>query len=477
MSAISFPQARIETGAQRRALTVGWRALVALTVLTVMFIPVRRYTLTSSLPFAVEPYRVVLAFVILVWICALLIDPRVKLRSLRFDGVFLSYLFVIFVSMLLNMGRVSSVAPVLTKRVTLFLSLFFVVYLIASTTRRYVDKLALAKVIAGGGAVLAAFAIFEARTHHNVFDNLPRILPFLQVHQLIFVGASTDGRGATHRAIASAESPIELGAILTMIIPIAIAVAIQTRSKRWWFAVAILIPGAVSSVSRTVILMMLALLVVFLWLRPREMMRCWPAILPLAVAVHLAVPGTLGTLGNAFFPKGGLVAQQTDTSVGSGRLATLWPALHTEFDPNPVFGEGFATRVTTPEDPRVPPNAPITDDQWLGVLLETGLVGIAVFVLLIGTVVRRLGRAAKRDRTARGWLCVGTAAAVTSYAVGMLTFDSFTFYEVTFLFFTVLGLSATLLAPDEVDEPEMALGSGPRSRTLAPAPNPRLVTE
>ena len=134
--------------------------------------------------------------------------------------------------------------------------------------------------------------------------------------------------------------------------------------------------------------------------------------------------------------------------------------------------------MTTPEDPRVPPNAPITDDQWLGVLLETGLVGITVLVvLLVGTVVRRLGRAAKRDRSGARMAVCRLAASVTVLRVGMLTFDSFTFYEVTFLFFTVLGLSATLLAPDEVDEPEMALGSGPRSRTLAPAPNPRLVTE
>jgi O-antigen ligase len=241
-----------------------------------------------------------------------------------------------------------------------------------------------------------------------------------------------------------------------MLIPIAIAVAIHTKQKRWWLAVALLVPGAISSVSRTTILMLAAILIVYLCLRPREVKRCWPALLPLVVVVHFAIPGTIGTLYDAFFPKGGLVAQQTNTAVGSGRLATLGPTLKTEFDPNPVFGEGFATRVTTDEDPSVPANAPITDDQWLGVALETGLVGLLMFAALIVSAVRRLGREARRDRSSRGWLCVGLAASVTSYAVGMVTLDSFTFYEVTFLFFTLLGLSGAVLLPDDVRVPTVA---------------------
>ena len=75
----------------------------------------------------------------------------------------------------------------------------------------------------------------------------------------------------------------------------------------------------------------------------------------------------------SFFPKGGLVAQQTNAAVGSGRLATLGPALHREFRPNPLVGEGFATRIVDPLDGT--PNAPILDDRWAGVVCETGLLG------------------------------------------------------------------------------------------------------
>ena len=43
------------------------------------------------------------------------------------------------------------------------------------------------------------------------------------------------------------------------------------------------------------------------------------------------------------------------------------------------------------------------------------------------------------------WLFAGLAASVASFAIGMLTFDAFSFTQVTFLFWVILGLSAALL--------------------------------
>ena len=48
--------------AWRRLLT--WQALVGMTILVILFIPIKRYTLPSSLPFHLEPYRLLIGFVI-----------------------------------------------------------------------------------------------------------------------------------------------------------------------------------------------------------------------------------------------------------------------------------------------------------------------------------------------------------------------------------------------------------------------------
>ena len=55
--------------------------------------------------------------------------------------------------------------------------------------------------------------------------------------------------------------------------------------------------------------------------------------------------------------------------------------------------------------------------------------------------MRRLGQLAKRDASADGWLAAALAAAIGSYALGMLTFDAFAFTQVTFLAFVLIGIS------------------------------------
>ena len=444
----------LAVAAARRWL-LQWHGLVAVMSLVILFIPVRRFTLPSSLPFELEPYRLVVALVLCAWVASLLIDPRVRVRRTFIDVPVLAFCAAAVLSLLFNVERVDMVEPVLTKKLVAFFGFFLTFYLVASIARRLEIALVLLKTLVCGGVVLGLASTYEARTGTNLFDSLPRILPFLDVHQALEVGVSTDNRGSRTRAAASAQSPIELGAILIMLLPLAVVLARSSGARRWWLAVAVITPGAVGSVSRTIVLMGIAVLLIALWVRRRDAVKLWPALFLVVPLIHFAVPGTLGTLANSFFPEGGLVAQQTNTAVGSGRLATLGPALEKELGPRPILGVGFATRVPTNEDPRVRANAPILDNQWVGVLLETGLIGLAAFAWLIGRFIRRAGRAAKEDHSLRGWLLSGITASIAAYAVGMLTFDTFSFTQVTFLFFIVLGIGAALLASDE------APGGGP----------------
>ncbi len=77
-----------------------------------------------------------------------------------------------------------------------------------------------------------------------------------------------------------------------------------------------------------------------------------------------------------------------------------------------------------------------------GTLLELGLVGTIGWVWLLGRTVRQLSRRAREDTSPDGWLFVALAASVTAFAVGMLTFDAFSFVQVTFALFILLGLGA-----------------------------------
>jgi O-antigen ligase len=251
----------------------------------------------------------------------------------------------------------------------------------------------------------------------------------------------------------------------------------MSGQARWALYGILMVLGLFATRSRTGVTMLIALAVVYLILRWRETIRFWPAIIPLVLAVHFAVPGAIGSIQQSFFPKGGLLATEKRNSVGSGRYATFGPVFHSEVTPNPILGEGFSTRVIDPAGSGVDvPAAPITDDQWLGILAETGFAGMLTLVWLFGRAVRRMGGAARRDHSPRGWLLTGCAAAVAAYAIGMLTYDAFAFIQVTFLMFFMLaiGASALLTRPEEWKELVTARKRAPSARKLA-APRERLA--
>lgn len=429
----------VATVAWRQLLA--WRSLLGFMILVILLIPIKRYSLPASLPFHLEPYRVVIAFVALAWFTSLLIDPRVRLRGTPVDKPLLLFGGAIIASLLLNGGRVSALEGEVTKRLAFFASFFVVVYFTVSVIRRYEHLDLMAKFLVWGGFVVAFFAIVEARTNYNVFDHLSSVFPGLRLGAI----PGTKLRGARLRVYGSAQHAIPLGAALVMLMPLAMYLFQRTQRRVYLLVGATTLVAALATVSRTAFVMLMVIVLVYLLLRPAQTRRLWPLAPVLLVAVHFVLPGTLGALKKSFLPKGGLIAEQQNQSVGSGRLATLGPALHAELAPNPFFGEGFGTRVTTPDELVSTPNGPILDDQWLGVVLETGVVGGLLFAWIFVRYLRRCGRAAKRDMSARGQLLTATTASVAAYGVGMFTYDSFAFIQVTFLLFFMLGLGAAAL--------------------------------
>ncbi len=442
-----------------------WRNLVALIVLLIMLIPMRRYTLPSGLPFELEPYRLVVAFVAAGWLGSLLIDRRVRIRRTGLEPALALFVLAIVFSMTMNPGRVNAVSSILVKTLMFWASYFVVVYLLPSVIRR-IDLDLVCKALVGSGAIVSTGAIIQSRMHYNVFDHLSTVMPFLHLGQLpLQTGDFTAvSRGGRLRAYASAQHPIALGAAIAMLVPLAVYLAKKTGQRRWWASAVLLLLALFATVSRTGFLMLIVALAVIVWLRYREVKRYWPALIPVLALIHFAVPGTFGTVVQSFFPKGGLVAQQTNAAVGSGRLATLKPVLRNEFSPNPLFGEGFGTRISGDNGPSVRSNAPILDNEWAGMLVETGIVGAFALGWIIVRSVRMLARISRSEPGPDGWLAVALAAGIASFGVGMFTFDAFSFIQVTFLFFLFLGLTGVLNgdslleAETATSRPRLALG-------------------
>jgi O-antigen ligase len=88
------------------------------------------------------------------------------------------------------------------------------------------------------------------------------------------------------------------------------------------------------------------------------------------------------------------------------------------------------------------------DNQWLGLALELGFFGVVGWALLLFRSGSRLGRASRRRAGPDGWLPTGLAASIVGFGVGMFTFDAFAFTQVSFVFWILLALGASLLLDD-----------------------------
>jgi hypothetical protein len=438
-----------------------WQTIVGLIIAVVLFVPIGLYRLPANLPFNLDLYRLLVAVVALLWISSLLIDRRITLRSTAFDRPLLLLVGCVLASELVNPGRVDLYGSNVVKSLTFFLGFVFVYYIVTSTIRHRAAIDGLLKLLVFGGGFIGAAAVLERQDRYNVFYHLHSVLPFLK-----FEGAQGFLQlGSRVRPYGSAQQPIALGAALILLLPVSIYLT-RRYGRRWMVASVLLILGALASGSRTAISMAVAELVVYLILKPKETRRLWPLLIPGAIVVHVFLPGTIGSLKASFFPKGGIIHQQSylgkgyNPELAGGRIRQLGPML-SEANRHWPFGEGYGTRITGFDVTNR--NAPILDNQWLENALEVGFVGVALWVWLILGAVRRLMRASRHGNADQDdWLFAGLAAGITAFGIGMLTFDAFAFTQAVFLFWILLALSAAALA----------LGSVAKSPLEAPASVP-----
>ncbi|HVN60079.1 MAG TPA: O-antigen ligase family protein [Gaiellaceae bacterium] len=437
----------------RRERSLAWAWSVSALVLVVWLVPIKSYRLPVQLPFSLELYRLLMLVLLAVLAYGVVGGTR-RVSAAGFAKPVLLLVAAGTLSQLVN-AHASSQGTAM-KALPYFLS-FVVAYLLVCSTIdsfRAIELVLQALVL--GGVVVAVAAVYESRTSYDVFDHLHRWFSFL-----VPTRVSTDvQRGARLRVRASAQHPIALGAALTLAVPLAAyfagRAATRLRALAWGAAGAILVVGAFATVSRTVVLMAVAMVAAALVVRGRAVRRYWPVAAAVVVAAHIAAPGALGSLYHSFVPRAGLIQSQTVNSgnVGSGRLADIAPGLQS-WERAPFFGHGLdsvsSTASSTPGaiiDPAT--GAPIIfDDQYLNSLVAIGFVGLVAVIWLVWGAAWELAGTARRVRRREGDLVAACAVSCVGFAAGMLTFDAFAFVQCTLLFFVIaaLGLRArTLLA-------------------------------
>jgi hypothetical protein len=142
---------------------------------------------------------------------------------------------------------------------------------------------------------------------------------------------------------------------------------------------------------------------------------------------------------NSFLPSSGMNAQQSDLgdpAESGGRITYPAPSLE-EGARKPLLGSGIGTQITIGEKT----NRHLLDDQRLGLLIDTA-AGVPAVAFIVVRFARQQFALARVILGPPGYLPLAWASAVITFAVGVFTFDSFFFAQVTFLLFMILGIGA-----------------------------------
>ena len=263
------------------------------------------------------------------------------------------------------------------KKLTLLLAYLSFFVVVASAVRP-AEVPAFLKYMLGLAVICAICVIWEYRTGYNVFYDLTtRALP--GVFQAPLYASTFDELGR-RAVVGPTELGLEVVAILSMAFPIAI-VGIM-HAKRWrgrilyGLAVCILGLAMLSTYRKSALLAPVTVGLALAYFRPRQALK----LAPLA-AVVIAVMAIAGF--SAFQSvTGQFETDRLDVGTVNDRVAD-YDAVRPDFLSHPALGQGFGSY----ENFNAPADNRILDSELLLRVVETGIIGLAVFLLVIGTVI------------------------------------------------------------------------------------------
>jgi hypothetical protein len=410
--------------------------------------------LPVSLPLDSNVDRPLLIALVLLWLASMTLlsgAARPRVRLTRVHCAALAFFAVCCVGVgvdgaaLANMDEVSLVL----KKLALLAS-YLVFFFVVSSALRAREVPRFAVLIVALGSIVAVATVVEYRLHYNVFYSLwGKLLPIVKPSDLD--APDSIGRLTVY---GPTSQPLELAALLAMVLPFAVMGAIDSPTRRrrllYSLAIGLLLAGGVATSRKTSLVAPAGAMLLLLAYRPRAMARSLMGLaVVLGVVVHLTSPGALGSVLNQLEP--GHVNGVLSTTDRTARYDAVAPDVMRHL----LLGRGFASY-----DPH---KYRILDNEYLGLLITTGAIGVAAYLAILAAMMSLAHRTIRES----GWgadprrssPALAALAGIGVVALASALFDVLSFPHVPYLLFFVAGMVIALREPAPLVAPSAARGS------------------
>ncbi|MFS2280446.1 O-antigen ligase family protein [Microbacterium sp. OR21] len=444
----------------------GVSAVTMLTVYLVLLVALPSNLALSALGAYGRPQFLWGIFLFLWWGFTRVQSPSIDLDPVRQPvrialAVLLVVVLVGFAVALLRGQPADQVSPAISAVLRL-LSWSGVVLVAIDGIRSMNELLVMVQRIVIACALLAALGIVQFVTGQSFLE------PFTALPGFSESVGGVETRGTFLRSSGTATHPLEYGTALSIAVPLALAVATlrvshrqESQRLRWWLFLGLLAAASFLAVSRSTLIGFGVAIVLMIPALPKHfrIVIIGGGVL-LGGAVMMVTPGLYGTLVGMFAGVG------TDTSTLSRQVGLeMAPGF---LSASPLIGVGVGTLL---------PRYFIFDNQWLGILIETGVIGTLAFAALFAAAIwsgTTAGRGAAVDDTR----LMGRSLAASVATAGLLFafFDGLSFPIAAGLLFLCIGLCGAVRTIGRADAQQFP-ASPParrlRERLLGPAGTPR----
>lgn len=425
--------------------------LLAGFLVMIWFVPLDSIIVPISLPVDSSLDRFVFAGIVLVWLIVALGAGQLGPRMVRNPVNVAVLVFVILaaLSVITNIDDLARLDELnLTIRKLLQLVGYGVLFLVVVTTIRRTEVAPFLTLILVLATVTALGVIIEYRTGTNFFYDWSRdLIPGVSVAQ-----QPIDDTYARPAISGPTRHGLAITAMFAMAAPIALARLLHTTESksRLFYAVALglTLAGGIATLRKTGAVAPAAALVVVAFYRPGDVKRLVPLGVVMVLAIQLLAPSALGSTFKQL--KGGAGGSTT------GARTADYVATEPDVLSHPLVGRGYGSY-----DPRHhllgtdPERHRIIDNQYLLILIETGILGILAYVGIVAAAVFPLHRLARGSDPARAGPAMGMIGSVIGYAVANALFDTLAFPHVPYLFFFMIGLAMAYACADRhTEQPE-----------------------